>query len=48
MAKCEYPECNETAEYGTDKNTGVCQKHYDMYKFIMTEVKFALKELNIK
>ena len=44
MTLCEYPDCIEEAEYRTDKGTYVCRKHYNIYKFLMPEIKFVLEE----
>ena len=44
MAMCEYPDCEDRAEYKTRKGTLLCSKHYRIYKFLMNEINFDLEE----
>lgn len=50
--KCQYPKCEEPADYKTFSGLWLCEKHHDLYQFVkdlfQIRMKFQIVEKEIK
>lgn len=36
--ECDYPNCHEESEYAPSKHMHLCQKHYEVFRFIQQSI----------